>query len=106
MYYPIELDKIRNFKYGMKAISLIEKKFKKPISKVDMESLTMEETATLIWAGLYHEDKNLTPDKVMDLVDEYSNMVTVVESMGQAMQEAFGVEDKAEEEEEVGEKND
>ena len=91
-YYPIELDKIRNFKYGMKAISLIEKKFKKPISKVDMDNLTMEETATIIWAGLHHEDKNLTPDKVMDLVDEYSNMVTVVESMGQAIQEAFGVD--------------
>ncbi len=25
-YYPIELDKVRNLKYGMRAIDLIEKK--------------------------------------------------------------------------------
>ena len=40
MYTPIELDKVRNFKYGMKAISLVEKKFKKPISKVDMNNFS------------------------------------------------------------------
>lgn len=74
-YHPIKLDKVRNFKYGMKAISLIEKKFKKPISQIDMDNLTMEETAIIIWAGLYHEDDNLTPDKVMDLVDEHSDLL-------------------------------
>lgn len=89
-YYPIELDKTRNFRYGMKAISLIEKKLKKPMSKIDLDNGTMEETATMIWAGLHHEDKSLTVDKVMDLVDEHSNLVTVAEAMGKAMAEAFG----------------
>lgn len=89
-YYPIQLDKVRNFRYGMKAISLIEKKFKKPISKIDMENLTMEEAAIMIWAGLQHEDRDLTPDKVMDLVDEHSNLQTVIETMGEAFQGAFG----------------
>lgn len=89
-YYPIQLDKVRNFRYGMKALHLIEKKLKKPISKIDMENLTMEETAIMIWAGLVHEDKDLTPEKVMDLVDEYSNIKTVVEAMGKAFQSAFG----------------
>lgn len=101
-YYPIKLDKTRNLKYGMRAISLIEKKFKKPITKVDMDNLTMEETAVMIWAGLHHEDKELTPDKVMDLVDDYSNMVKVVEAMGEALQEAFGNEEKVEETEKNG----
>ena len=77
-YYPIQLDKVRNFKYGMKALSLVEKKFKKPINKVDMDNMTMEEAAILIWAGLTHEDKSLTPDKVMDLVDEHSNLPAVM----------------------------
>lgn len=89
-YYPVELDKVRNFRYGMKAISLIEKKFKKPISKIDMDNLTMEETAVMIWAGLVHEDRDLTPDKVMDLVDEYSNIQAVIETIGEAFQGAFG----------------
>lgn len=89
MLYPVTLDRERIFKYGMKAISLVEKKFKKPIAKIDMESLTMEDTAVLIWAGLFHEDAQLTPDKVMTLVDDYSNMTDVMEIVGQAMEGAF-----------------
>lgn len=89
-YYPVQLDKTRNFKYGMKAISLVEKKFKKPMSKIDMDDLTMEEMAILLWAGLVHEERALTPDKVMDLVDDYSNVVTVSKIMGEAISDAFG----------------
>lgn len=89
-YTPVELDKVRNFRYGMKAISIIEKKFKKPIAKVDFDNLTMEDTATIIWAGLVHEDKSLTPDKVMDLIDEKGNLQQVMQVMSEAMSAAFG----------------
>lgn len=89
-YHPIKLDKVRNFKYGMKALHLIEKKFKKPASKLDMDNLTMEDAAVLIWAGLQHEDKDLTPDKVMDLVDDHSDITTVLGAMSEAFQGAFG----------------
>jgi hypothetical protein len=90
MYTPITLDKVRNFRYGMKAISMIEKQLKINISKLDFNSLTMEDTATLVWAGLVHEDKDLTVDKVMDLIDEYSDLKTVIEVMGKAFNDAFG----------------
>ena len=90
-FTQIKLDKMRNLRYGMKAISLVEKKFKKPINKIDMDSLTMEEAAVLIWAGLTHEDKNITPDKVMDLVDDYSNVPEVMRLMTEAMNESFGI---------------
>lgn len=96
MFYPITLDKVRNFRYGMKALSLIEKKLKKPISKIDITNLMIEDMATIIWAGLVHEDKNLTPEKVMDLIDEYSNISTVIEAMSIAFQSAFGEPDKTE----------
>ena len=89
-YTPVELDKVRNFRYGMKAISTIEKKFKKPISKVDFENMTMEEIATIIWAGLVHEDKNLTVEKVMDLIDEKGNLQQVMQVVSEAMSAAFG----------------
>lgn len=97
MYYPIQLDKSRNLRYGMKAISLIEKKFKKPISKVDMDNMTMEDTAVMIWAGLVHEDKDLTPEKVMDLIDNHSTLPDVLEVMGEAIKGAFGKEEGKEE---------
>lgn len=94
MFFPIQLDKVRNFRYGMKALSLIEKKLKTTMSKLDMDTLSVEDTAVIIWAGLVHEDRDLTPDKVMDLVDEYSNMATVIEAMGKAMNESFGEKDE------------
>ena len=90
MYTPIQLDKTRNLRYGMKALSLIEKKLKRPIAKIDMENMSIEDMAVFIWAGLVHEDGSLTPDKVMDLVDEHSNMVTAFETMNEAFNSAFG----------------
>ena len=92
-YYPVQLDKSRNFKYGMRALDRIEKKFKKSVTKIDMENLTMGDTAIMVWAGLVHEDRNLTPEKVMDLIDEHSNLPTVMEAMKEAFQGAFGREE-------------
>ncbi|SHF16270.1 hypothetical protein [Caloramator proteoclasticus] len=90
MFVPVQLDKMRNLRYGMKAISLIEKKFGKSISKIDMDDMTMEEIATFIWAGLVHEDKELTPDKVMEIVDNFSTVQAVMEKVSEAMNLAFG----------------
>lgn len=90
MFTPIQLDKSRNFRYGMKALSLIEKKFKTNIAKIDMDNLTIEETATMIWAGLVHEDRDLTVEKVMDIIDEHSTIGKVLAEMGKAMSDAFG----------------
>lgn len=106
-YYPIELDKTRNFKFGMKAIDLIEKKYKKPIMEIEgiiNGIMTMEDYATLIWAGLVHEDDKLTPEKVMDLVDEYSNIREVSKVMWEALNDVFKVDDEEVETEEKNKK--
>lgn len=94
MYTPILLDRTRNLRYGMKAISIIEKTLKTNIAKLDFDNLTMEDTATIIWAGLSHEDKELTPSKIMDLIDEFSNIQSAIELMGKAFSEAFGEDNK------------
>lgn len=93
MVYPIQLDRERQFRYGMRAISLAEKKFKKPISQIDLNNMTMEETAVVVWAGLVHEDKNLSTDRVMDIIDQYSNVPTVLKLAGEALQGAFPTEE-------------
>lgn len=94
MYTPVEMDKVRNFRFGMKAISFIENKFNKPLKKVDFENLTMEETATVILAGLIHEDKELTEEKVMEIIDEKGNLEEVLEAMGKAMEQMGGKSSK------------
>lgn len=91
MYTPITLDKSRNFRYGMKALSLVEKKFKKNLAAIDFNNLTIEETMTIIWAGLVHEDKDLTPEKLIDIIDDNNiKLETLVKAMGEAINNAFG----------------
>lgn len=103
-YFPIELDKERSFKFGMKAIDKIEKKFKKPIMAIEgMQNgtLTMQEYAFLFHAGLMHEDKDLTPEKVMDLIDEYSTVGKVSHVFWTAFNENFKTGHEEEEKAEV-----
>lgn len=94
MYTPIELDKTRNLRYGMKAIAQFEKILGKNLAKIDMENLRMDEQAVILWAGLVHEDASLTPEKVMELIDEFSDIQTALETMGKAFEDAFGKKEK------------
>ena len=92
-YYPIKLDKTRNLKYGMRALDRIEKKLERKLSQINLDDLSMEETAVVIWAGLVHEDNKLTVERVMDLVDEYSNLTEIGEHIGHAINGAFGIKE-------------
>ena len=88
MFYPIKLDRERSFKYNMRTLSNIEKKFGKPLMQIPGMTdgqLTMADYATVMCEGLKHEDPDLTPDKVMDLIDEHSDLATVAEVMWQAL---------------------
>ena len=96
MYVPIELDKTRNLRYGLKAISLIEKKIGKPIAKIDMDNLFIEDMAVIIWAGLEHEDNSLNTPSVMDLIDKHSSLADVFQAVGEAMSLAFNGGEKTE----------
>lgn len=94
-YVPVQLDKSRNFRYGMVATSLIEETLGVKINKLDIENLSMKETATIMWAGLVHEDAELSPDKVMSLIDDHSDLPTVSEAMAKAFEIGFsGGKDK------------
>lgn len=94
MYTPITIDKVRNFRYNVKALDLIEKKFKKNISSVNFGAMTVAETMVVAWAGLVHEDKELTPEKLIDLIDENNIKFTDFASvMAQAIADAYGEEE-------------
>ena len=89
MYTPIKLDKVRNLRYGMKMISAIEEELKTSIKNIDFNNMTMKTLATIVWGGLFWEDNTLTPDSVMDLIDDNSTISEVSEKVGAAMSEAF-----------------
>ena len=86
------LDKPRYLKFGFKAMMLIEKQLGKPLAKIDFTDVTFEQIAIMAYGGLSHEDKTLTLDKIVDLLDglseaDFENFMT---KMGEEMGESFG----------------
>ena len=86
----IELDKPRTLRYGMNALIKIEELTGKNLTKLDLDNISIKDLRTIVYAGLFHEDKDLTPEKCADLIDEYSDIGTVAEKLGEAMTLAFG----------------
>lgn len=86
----ITLDKARNVRFGMKALSMIEKKMGKPLAKLDLSELTIEDLMVVIWAGLVWEDPELTPEKLLDIVDAMDMpLEEVINMLGEALNESF-----------------
>lgn len=79
----IELDKARNLYYNLNAIAEIEDKLGIPLSKMGEVDLGVKSIRTMLWAGLIHEDPELTEVEVGNLVD-FENISYVQEKVGEA----------------------
>ena len=86
----IELDRPRTLRYGMNALIKIEELIGKSLAKLDFEEMAIKDLRTIVYAGLFHEDKELTPEKCADLIDDYSDIATAAEKVGEAITLAFG----------------
>ena len=86
----IELDRPRTIRYGINALSKVEDLIGKPITSLDLGNVGIKDLLAIIYAGLYHEDKTLTVEKVGDIIDEYSDINTMAEKIGEAFTLAFG----------------
>ena len=64
----IEMDKIRNLRFGTNAISMAEDLLGRPITAIGT-SVGIKDLRVLYYCGLYWEDKELTLDDVGDLMD-------------------------------------
>ena len=93
----LELDCPRKLKFGFKAIRLIREHFgEKDVS--DLLNMKVDEMPIIAWAGLIHEDPNLTIEKVEDLLDssipgKYT-VVEIVNILAEALADHFGVSEK------------
>lgn len=86
----IELDRPRTLRYGLNALVTIEEQIGKPLTGLDFDNVSVKDLRAILYAGLFHEDRELTPESVADLVDEYSSIETVSVKLGEAMTLAFG----------------
>jgi hypothetical protein len=70
---PITLDKQRNLRYGFKSMELLEDLFpgKGFLEVMDdfRSNPKMKTLRKIMYAGLVHEDPELTPEKVGDIID-------------------------------------
>lgn len=80
----IMLDKERNLKFGVRSFIAMEKASGKAMAKIDFEQT--ETIYIMLYGGLVHEDKSLTLDKVIDMVED---MVSKEVETGKPFAEAF-----------------
>ena len=81
----IELDKQRNLRYTLGSFAYLEEAYGDIDSAfAKMEKGSINAIIDIIYAGLMHEDENLTRVQVSNMID-ISNMNEIVESIGKAM---------------------
>ena len=88
MYIPIKLDKTRNLLFGFGALQLFKSMHGKSLMKVDFEDEDIEDIMPLIiYVGLKHEDKELTVEKTVELIDMHLGIKGAMELMPEIMKE-------------------
>jgi hypothetical protein len=72
-YVDVTLDKQRKIRYGIRELRDLERVLGKPVGEVlaDFAKLGADSLAAVLWAGLKHEDKRLSIDAALDLIDAY-----------------------------------
>lgn len=97
IFTPIKLDKMRNIVLGFSALQEFKRITGKSLTKIDFESneIDVEEIVPVIfYAGLKHEDKELTLEKTVELLDEYLGIKGAIDLIPAIMQDAFGVQNE------------
>lgn len=99
IYTTVKLDKNRNIVLGFKAMQEFKNITGKSLTKLDFEdeNLEVEEIVPVIfYAGLKHEDKELTVEKVTELLDEHLGIKGAIALIPKIMEDAFGsIEDNS-----------
>lgn len=91
----IQLDRPRKIKFTINALILAETLCGKPGGQIvmDLSQTNYETAAKCLFAGLKHEDKDLTFEKTKELIDEHiDNMFNFVQIVSSAFSAANGIE--------------
>jgi hypothetical protein len=84
------LDQDRSLKLGFRGIAKLEKVFGTNVDKWNLKELTFEQVAEILAESLRRELPDITADKVMDLVDDYSDINTAIKKTFECINETFG----------------
>lgn len=85
----ITLDKKRTLKLSLRGMLAFEEKTGKSLLRgFSRNDLTLEDCAALIWACLIHEDRDLSYDDVIDMVD-VDNVAEIMNAVIECTSRAF-----------------
>lgn len=79
----LTLDKPRTLRFTLNSLAEIEDRLGVPLTKMAEVELGIKSIRTMLWAGLIHEDKQVTEEEVGDLVD-FENLEYVQEKVAEA----------------------
>lgn len=94
--YILELDRPRKLRYGFKPLKLIADRFGKDAGLEELMKIDMHEMPGLVWPGLIWEDKDLTYEQAVDLLDasipEKNTIIGITATALEALAAHMGVE--------------
>lgn len=79
----VELDKVRELRFTLNSLAEIEDRLGVPLSKMSEVELGIKSIRTMLWAGLIHEDAELTETEVGNMVD-FTNLEYAQEKVAEA----------------------
>ena len=84
------LDQDRSLKLGFRGIAKLEKVFGENVDKWNLKELTFDQVAQILAESLRRELPDITADKVIDLIDDYSDINTAIKKTFECINETFG----------------
>ena len=93
-FVVVNLDRPRKIKYTINALATLEDILERPVTELG-SNVGVRELRALLWAGLLHEDANLTLEQAGNLMDEI-DITILTEKIGEALNAALGGQKNAE----------
>jgi len=94
-FITITLDKPRRLRFGMEAMVEFEQTTNIKLAELDNE-MSVSTTARLLWIMLKEEDKSLTFEETLKLVDNHAkNVMDVKNTVSKAILISFGLEEQS-----------
>lgn len=88
-FVTIELDRVYKLRLGMAAVIEFKQLTGKDITQISMR-MDMKDCAEVLWVMLKQENKELTLEETITLIDDYAeNLTKVIETVTTAMTLAF-----------------
>lgn len=80
---------------GFRGLQIFKKITGKSLAKLDYENEDMEDyIPALFFAGLAHEDNELTLETITDLIDKHLGIAGALEKIPELMEATFGLGEK------------